>query len=449
MEPKVYHRSAKTGGRDNWETPQALYETLDREFGFTLDAAANGENAKTDLYLGESDIPGEDGLSSSWGGHIVFCNPPYSQIKNWAKKANLEALGGALVVMVVPARTGAAWFRENMAPWEVRFLTKRLKFEENGEPGAWSAPFDSAVIVMARGREPKTYYWDWENDPPPGSEGGRERPSLRYYGGKFSLAPWIIDHFPGNYRELHYIEPYGGSAAVLLRKEPSLHETYNDLSGDLVTFFRVLRDRPRELMDRLRVTPYARAEYQMSFFEAENDLETARRFFVRHWQSIPGAADRPGWKVQRDPSGRYGSAPGGFIRALENLYHIAGRLRAVQIENIPALDLIRKADSPGSLFYIDPPYLSETRAAPRSYSFELSEEDHRELGETLGSLSGYAILSGYESSLYRDLYGARGWIPQARKVRTNSNGKAEEILWLNPRLAEELGLEEGEGVSNL
>jgi DNA adenine methylase len=127
-----------------------------------------------------------------------------------------------------------------------------------------------------------------------------------------------------------------------------------------------------------------------------------------------------------------------------NLYRIAERLREVQIENIEALDLIRRLDYPESLFYVDPPYVGETRSAPDSYYYELSEREHRELSETLQGLSGYVLLSGYESDLYADLYGSRGWTAVTREALGNSGSKAEEVLWLNPRLAEAR-----EGVLNL
>lgn len=440
MDPKVYHKSVKTGGSDIWGTPLPLFDTLDREFGFTLDPCAGPNNARAGRYFTAE----ENGLEHSWQGERVFMNPPYSEMKLWASKAYTEALSGALVVCLVPARVGSSWFREYMAPGEVRFLTKRLKFLlPDNTPAPHSAGFDSAVVVLERGRGPATYYWDWEKDPPPGSSSGRARPALRYYGSKFQLAPWVINHFPGNFRELHYIEPYGGSAGVLLRKAPSFYETYNDLDGRIVTFFRVLRERARELIDSLRYTPYAREEYEFSLLAkvdpAEEELEIARLFFIEHWQGMTGSNSREGWKVQRNPNGRYSSAPQSFTRAIGNLYRIADRLREVQIENINALDLIRRSDYPESLFYVDPPYLGETRSAPNSYQYELTEADHRELSETLRGLSGYVLLSGYKSDLYAELYGAWGWTHTAVQSLENSGKRGEEVLWSNPRLAKARG----------
>ena len=444
MEAKVYHKSVKTGGSDTWGTPRELFETLNREFSFTLDGCADASNAKLERFYSLE----EDGLSRPWQGERVFLNPPYSQISAWARKAYEESRGGALVVCLVPSRTGSRWFREYMAPGEVRFLTKRIKFLlPSGEPARDSAGFDSAVVILEPGRERSTHYWDWKGSPPPGKAKGafRERPALRYYGSKFEIAPWIIDRFPGNYRELHYIEPFGGSGAVLLRKEPSFLETYNDLNSQLVTFFRVLRERPNELIERLRLTPYAREEYQQSLLplmgSVEVDLERARRFFVQYWQSIGGADTRSGWRVGRDKNGRYTPNPESFSKAIENLYRVAGRLRRVQIENLDAFELIRRTDSEESLFYVDPPYLLGTRASKgRSYAHELSDSDHRELFETLRGLSGYVLLSAYEDDLYSELYGEQGWASYTLEARVNGGARAREVLWLNPRLASELSL---------
>jgi DNA adenine methylase len=446
VETKVYHRNAKTGGSDVWGTPPELFETLDREFSFTLDPCANEENAKADRFY----TADQNGLLQSWAGERVFMNPPYSEIKAWARKAYEEARAGALVVSLVPARTGSKWFREYMAPGEVRFLTRRLKFLlPNGEPAPHSAGFDSAVVILGPGREPVTEYWDWEESPRPNEAtpkgANRERPALRYYGGKFQIAPWIIEHFPERFPELHYIEPYGGSGAVLLRKAPSMLETYNDLDSAVVSFFRVLRERPKELVRALELTPYAREEYSGSQLplslpgSPEADLERARRFFVQYWQSVGGAPTRPGWKVGRTRDGRYTSNPESFGKAIGNLYRVANRLRKVQIENMDALELMGRTDSDYSLFYADPPYVRETRGSlSSSYAHELTDSDHVELAGVLRGLEGYVLLSGYESDLYSELYGSHDWVCKSMETLANSGRKTREVLWLNPRLAREL-----------
>lgn len=441
--PKVYHSSAKTGGSDIWGTPRELFDVLDREFGFTLDACATAENAKLPRFFS----PEDNGLEQSWKGERVFCNPPYSEIEAWARKAAAEALGGSLVVLLVPARTGSRWFWQYLTAGEVRFLTRRLRFEkEPGKPGKESAPFDSAIVILGHGREPGTHYWNWEEEAIPELPreiDDRDRPALRYYGSKFSLAPWIVDLFPRGYERLHYIEPYGGAASVLFRKKLSKLETYNDLNGDLVTFFRVLRERPGELIAKLRLTPYARAEYYESIATlaegSEDEIEIARAVFVQYWQGIQGSNSRSGWRVMRDPEGRNTKIPRGFEIGVLNLYRVAERLRKVQIENIDALDLIRRSDSADSLFYVDPPYPLETRRySSPSYAFEMEAGDHVELAKTLRKLSGYCLISTYDSDLYRELYESAEWERREIDARINGGGIAREVLYLNPRLSSEL-----------
>ena len=107
-----------------------------------------------------------------------------------------------------------------------------------------------------------------------------KHPILRYFGGKFRLAPWIIRHFPAHQC---YVEPFGGAAGVLLRKVPSQFEIYNDLDSAIVTFFRVVRERPDELMRALILTPFSRQEYADAYEPTTDDLEQARRLFVLAW----------------------------------------------------------------------------------------------------------------------------------------------------------------------
>ena len=266
------------------------------------------------------------------------------------------------------------------------------------------------------------------------------KPALRFYGGKWSLADWVISYFPYGFEKMHYVEPFGGAAGVLLSKPPSILETYNDLDSRLVTFFRVLRERPNELARVLELTPFSREEYRESHSPAGDELETARRFFVSQWQSIGGANGRKtGWRILRFPDGRYTAPARDYARAIENLNDVARRFWGVQIENLPALELIRKTDSPDSLFYVDPPYPLETRGSKgKSYSYEMTLGEHRELSETLERLRGYVLLSSYRSGLYDELFPA--WSRVDQKTQTMSGGSAVESLYLNPRLAAELGL---------
>ncbi len=266
-----------------------------------------------------------------------------------------------------------------------------------------------------------------------------KKPALRFYGSKWTLAEWIVSNFPNDFEKLHYVEPFGGGGGVLLWKPPSHLETYNDLDSRLVTFFRVIRETPKELIEALSLTPFSREEYRGSHDKSDSELETARKTFISLWQSI-GARPRnlSGWRVQRSRDGRYVTAPNEWLRAIDNLEYVASRLRGVQIEQIPALELIRKSDSINTLFYVDPPYVLRSRSYSNgSYSHELSDKDHIELSETLRELSGYVLLSAYDDPLYEELYRSHGWISISKEARANSGRIAREILWLNPRLARE------------
>jgi DNA adenine methylase len=252
-----------------------------------------------------------------------------------------------------------------------------------------------------------------------------KNPALKYYGGKFRLAQWIINHFPTH---VHYVEPFGGGASVLLQKEPAHLETYNDLDGDVVNFFRVLRHETDELVRRLRLTPWARSEYAM---------EDARRFFVRLWMSRHAGtlATKAAWRRGKDFK-----SPMKYLRP-ENLYAVADRLWDVQIENRDALKLVAEMDSPKTLFYVDPPYPASTRTDKNRYAFEMaSDKEHQCLGVLLETLKGHVVLSGYQCDLYRELFEDKGWRRIDRQTMANGGVKRVESLWLAPRTASALGV---------
>lgn len=257
------------------------------------------------------------------------------------------------------------------------------------------------------------------------------RQALRYYGSKVSLAAWIISHFPPH---AHYVEPYAGGCAVLLSKPPSRLETVNDLDGDVVTFFRVLRDRAADLIRAIELTPFARAEYEAARTPAADDVERARRLYVRSWQGRgnPTSAWVSGWRRAKDPFGARGVDS---WQTIDHLYAVARRLRQVQIESDDALNVIRRYDRPDALFYCDPPYLAETRGrwAANGYQHEMTEADHRALAEVLHAAQGMVVLSGYSSDLYADLYA--GWRTETREAKTDGGFTRTEVLWLNPAAA--------------
>ena len=126
---------------DEWATPQGIYDSLNAEFSFNLDSCATEENAKCDVYFTKE----QDGLAQNWGGRTVFCNPPYSKISQWVKKAYEEAQKkNTVVVLLIPARTDTRWFHNYIYyKSEIRFIRGRLKFGDSKN----SAPFPSMVVV--------------------------------------------------------------------------------------------------------------------------------------------------------------------------------------------------------------------------------------------------------------------------------------------------------------
>lgn len=262
------------------------------------------------------------------------------------------------------------------------------------------------------------------------------RPALRYYGGKWKLAPWIISHFPPH---LNYVEPCGGAASVLLQKPRSPLETYNDLDGNVVNFFRVLRDRPDELIRKIRLTPWARAEYELSLEPCEDEIERARRFFVSSYMSFNGATgDNPricGWRHTTDWRLRRSAASDLINNALDE---IATRLIGVQIECRDYADLVARLDNDQALIYFDPPYPYSERTNTDWYTLDWDDEKHKQAASLLRHCAGYVVVSGYACPLYAELYEAHGWERRDKEAQTNSGGSRIESIWLSPRTSQAL-----------
>lgn len=264
------------------------------------------------------------------------------------------------------------------------------------------------------------------------------RPLLRYHGGKWLLAPWIVSHFP---QHRLYVEPYAGAASVLLRKPRSRAEIINDLDDDVCNLFRIVRDRGQELARALELTPFSRTEYSNARHLAKDELERARRLVIRSFMGFGSDSSR----LYRNAGFRVRVAGGGQMPSAEwenyprCLSAIISRLRGVVIENRPALEIIAQYDAPATFFYCDPPYVKSTRSAcsngRHTYRYEMSNEQHESLAEALHEIKGMAIVSGYECPLYLKLY--KGW----RKARGKGyadgvTGRRErtETVWLSPSI---------------
>ncbi|WP_329032218.1 DNA adenine methylase [Streptomyces sp. NBC_01725] len=279
------------------------------------------------------------------------------------------------------------------------------------------------------------------------------KPPFPYYGAKGRIAPWLVGHMPRDHRV--YVEPFAGSAAVLFaRPRPAVHEVLNDIDGNVTTFFRVLRDREQDLVRVLTLTPYGREEYRAADLEAPNldDLERARRFFVRTTQSFNAAGAAASKRASWSNGMRRGSSQATTVAdVVDRLHTAAHRLRRVVIENRPAADLIALYDAPDVVLYCDPPYLDSTRTGLRAatagdYSYDTSTEpDHRQLAEVLHDCRSAVLLSGYGSPLYDELYGdwdrAEVSVQRPATNRRGHTGAAGvEVVWSNRPLSRQTDL---------
>ena len=268
-----------------------------------------------------------------------------------------------------------------------------------------------------------------------------------YYGGKFMHLNFILPKLP--YTNA-YVEPFGGSASVLLNRHPSPIEVYNDLYDDVVIFFKVLRENTDELLRKLFLTPYSKTEFIMAkkaiededFRRTLSNEEIARYFYIRMRQSFNSGGRS--WSrvnyfmVRRDTS----IAVSRWLTGIKDLDNIAKRMLSVIMENDDALKVIERYDSPQTLFYVDPPYPSESRISKSVYMHEADNEFHEKLAELLDSIEGLAAVSGYECDLMDRLYkGWRKFVDKEKKlpssfVKNKEKDEKEkrimrEVLWTN------------------
>lgn len=281
------------------------------------------------------------------------------------------------------------------------------------------------------------------------------RPALRYHGGKFRLAQWILQFFPAH---RVYVEPFGGGGSVLLKKARAHAEVYNDLDGELANVFRVLRDQGPALRQVLALTPFAREEFEQSYLTSPDPLEQARRTVVRSFMGF-GSAGACGRQTGfRANSNRSHTTPAhDWWNYPDALPPIVARLQGVIIENRQAAEVMAQHDAPTTLHYVDPPYVHSTRAlrggmasysSYNGYRHELTDEDHRELAGQLHALAGMVVLSGYPCDLYdRDLY--PGWERHERPALADGARTRTEVVWLNPSCSRALHQTRGDLLAGL
>ncbi len=260
-----------------------------------------------------------------------------------------------------------------------------------------------------------------------------DRPVLRYFGGKYLLAPWIISHMP---KHRVYVEPFGGAASVLMQKPRSYAEVYNDIDGEIVSLFKILRNPKdaKELEHRLALTPFAREEFDGAYTEPCDEIEAARFLIIRAFMGFgsDGHNIDSGKTGFRANSNRSGSTPAhDWVNYPQVIPQFTERLSGVVIENRAASEIIAQQDSPETLFYVDPPYVHATRGTKHNYRYEMTDDDHLALLNHLQKLHGMVNLSGYNNSLYN----ARGWHRIDRAAFADGAKERVESLWLNPAAA--------------
>lgn len=271
---------------------------------------------------------------------------------------------------------------------------------------------------------------------------GIERPTralLRYFGGKWAIAPWVMAHLPPH---RIYVEPFGGAASILLRKPRSRIEVYNDLDEEIVGIFRVVQDPAtcQALIRRLRRTPYARREFELAFQGSADPIIRAQRAIVRAYQSFHHESLFNNKKTTfADARHRTGSSSkaGEWKNYPRSLVSVSRRLHGVVIECRAAQEVIRAQDTPDTLFFIDPPYMPATRSKS-GYRHEMTTGEHIGLLEQLLQVRGAVVLAGYPSGLYDRML--VGWTRVQRQHYAAANGPEPrtEVLWISPKAAQAL-----------
>lgn len=265
------------------------------------------------------------------------------------------------------------------------------------------------------------------------------RQVLKYPGAKNRIADWICRYIP---KHDVYVEPFAGSLAVLFNK-PRVHiETVNDLHDEVVNFFTVLRDNMDVLQRMIEFTPYSRTEYERAYEYTEDDIERARRFCVRCWMGF-GCANlyRNGFKSGQQTNS---PNPAKAWSELPQIIELASmRLKSVQIENLPAVELIRRYDTADVFMYLDPPYLHGIRKK-YLYKYEMTDNEHIQLLELIKEHPGKIMISGYENSLYNDYLS--GWNKVCKNTLAERGLKRTEVLWMNYSIDTQMRIEDYPGV---
>ncbi len=251
---------------------------------------------------------------------------------------------------------------------------------------------------------------------------------MKYPGSKWSIADWIISYFPEHHS---YLEAFFGSGAVLFNKPRSNIETVNDMDGNVVNLFEWIRKDPERLAREIYLTPYARQIYDDTFKTVpEDSFSKAINFYIRlnMGHGFRTTGEKVGWK--NDVQGREKAyAASDWCKLPEKIMQAAERIRGVQIENRPAVELIERFNNPKVLIYADPPYVLSERHG-KQYRYEMAEDkQHHDLIDVLQAHKGPVLLSGYDSELYNDRLS--NWYREETTCYSQVSSKKREILWMN------------------
>lgn len=247
---------------------------------------------------------------------------------------------------------------------------------------------------------------------------------LKYPGAKWRISDWIISHFPGH---KVYCEPFFGSGAVFFNKAPAYIETINDIDGNIVNLFKVIRDNPEELSRLINATPFARDEFISCYEQSSDPIEQARRTLVRYHQSFGTSnSSKNSWRNVQTYGGprtatMWNCLPGRIVDCCE-------RLKDAQIENIDAIELIKRYDDEHTLIYCDPPYLRGLRKR-NIYKYEVSDEYHERLLEALLNSKSMVVISGYDNDMYNKALAS--WHTEQKQTTAQMGLSRTEKIWMN------------------
>lgn len=264
------------------------------------------------------------------------------------------------------------------------------------------------------------------------------RPPVKTHGGKYYLTDFIISNFPENYKELTYCEPMCAGASVFLNKEPAVQEIINDIDRGIICVFKALRDEPKEFIDRIKKIKYTEKAFKTALDKTSGEFDDYIDQAVNEY--MLRRMSRGGMKKAFAWSDRLRGGQPGDVNAWETMINelpqIVERVKSAIILNQPVFDVVKIWDEEDTLFYLDPPYLHETRSdgATSVYEHEMTVEDHIALLGFAKNARGKIIISGYSSPLYNRTL--KEW-NQKKKTMANHSGQSKvkekrvEMIWMN------------------